>query len=101
MEASGILAYREQIEDVVVTNGPGLAGCLALGIAFAKSIGLAWKLPVRGVNHLRGHAYSPFISLHAQDPVGFEHALQALLPHLGLIVSGAIRSCSRLMRSSN
>ena len=88
LEASGILAYREQIEDVVVTNGPGLAGCLALGIAFAKSIGLAWKLPVRGVNHLRGHAYSPFISLHAQDPVGFEHALQALLPHLGLIVSG-------------
>ena len=71
-----------------MTHGPGLAGCLALGIAFAESLGLAWQCPVVGVNHLRGHAYSPFIPLHAQNPAAFGSALGALLPHLGLIVSG-------------
>lgn len=88
LEASDVLQHKAQINEVVVTNGPGLAGCLALGIAFAKSIALAWKLPVRGVNHLRGHAYSPFINLHAENPTGFTKAFQGLLPHLGLIVSG-------------
>ncbi len=88
LEASDVLQHKAQINEVVVTNGPGLAGCLALGIAFAKSIALAWKLPVRGVNHLRGHAYSPFINLHAENPAGFTKAFQGLLPHLGLIVSG-------------
>jgi N6-L-threonylcarbamoyladenine synthase len=71
-----------------VTNGPGLAGCLALGIAFARSLGLAWNLPVVGVNHLRGHAYSPFIGLHQASPEEFTEAFNGLLPHLGLIVSG-------------
>ena len=30
------------ITQIAVTHGPGLAGCLALGIAFAKSLALAW-----------------------------------------------------------
>ncbi|MGJ8651801.1 MAG: tRNA (adenosine(37)-N6)-threonylcarbamoyltransferase complex transferase subunit TsaD [Opitutaceae bacterium] len=88
LEASCVLEQKEQITEIAVTNGPGLAGCLALGIAFAKSLALAWDLPICGVNHLRGHAYSPFITLHEKDPAGFEAALDTLLPHLGLIVSG-------------
>jgi N6-L-threonylcarbamoyladenine synthase len=78
----------EAIEQIAVTNGPGLAGCLALGIAFARSLGLAWNVPVVGVNHLRGHAYSPFITLHQQSPEHFFEAFAEHLPHLGLIVSG-------------
>lgn len=88
LEASDVLANRDAISEIAVTNGPGLAGCLALGIAFAKSLGLAWGVPVKGVNHLRGHAYSPFINLHAQMPADFDAAFRNLLPHLGLIVSG-------------
>jgi len=88
MKASGIVKSRDAITKIVVTNGPGLAGCLALGIAFAKSLGLAWKLPVFGANHLRGHAFSPFIGLHEASPERFNEAFAALLPHLGLIVSG-------------
>lgn len=88
LEASDLLAHQSQIKEVVVTQGPGLAGCLALGIAFAKSLALAWDLPLRGVNHLRGHAYSPFIDLHAKDPAAFKSKLAQQLPHLGLIVSG-------------
>ena len=88
LDASDVMARKASITEIAVTNGPGLAGCLALGIAFAKSLGLAWNLPVRGVNHLRGHAYSPFIKLHEADPGVFEAAFQRMLPHLGLIVSG-------------
>ncbi len=88
LEASEVLAYKDAITGIAVTNGPGLAGCLALGIAFAKSLALAWDLPLCGVNHLRGHAYSPFIALHENNPAEFAAAFQGLLPHLGLIVSG-------------
>jgi N6-L-threonylcarbamoyladenine synthase len=71
-----------------VTHGPGLAACLALGVAAAKSLALALRVPLLGVNHLRGHAWSPFIPVHAAAPAEFPARLAALLPHLGLIVSG-------------
>jgi len=73
---------------IAVTHGPGLAGCLAIGGAATKSLALALRLPLTGVNHLRGHAFSPFIALHASAPEKFSENLAALLPHLGLIVSG-------------
>ena len=77
-----------RVDTVAVTRGPGLAGCLALGIAFAKSLALAWDKPLRGVNHLRGHLWSPFLPLHAADPATFRERLAPLLPHLGVVVSG-------------
>lgn len=76
------------VKEVAVTNGPGLAACLAIGVASAKSLATALHVPVAGVNHLRGHVWSPFIALHAEAPAAFESRLAALLPHLGLIVSG-------------
>jgi len=78
----------ECVDQIVVTCGPGLAGCLALGVAFAKSLALALDVPLLGVNHLRGHAFSPFISLHSRSPELFESTFASALPHLGLIVSG-------------
>lgn len=77
-----------RVERIAVTCGPGLAGCLALGIALAKALALVWEVPVVGVNHLRGHAFSPFINVHKEDPKEFLEAYKGLLPHLGLIVSG-------------
>jgi N6-L-threonylcarbamoyladenine synthase len=88
LEAAGLGADGGSVRQIAVTHGPGLAGCLALGIAFARSLGLAWNVPVVGVNHLRGHAYSPFIALHQDSPQQFAEAFAGLLPHLGLIVSG-------------
>jgi N6-L-threonylcarbamoyladenine synthase len=78
----------EQVTKIAVTNGPGLAACLAMGLGAAKSLGLAWGVPVVGINHLRAHAFSPFIALHAANPAGFEAEFAKLLPHLGLLVSG-------------
>jgi N6-L-threonylcarbamoyladenine synthase len=57
-------------------------------VAAAKSLALALRVPVVGVNHLRGHGWSAFIPLHAAAPAEFELRLAGLLPHLGLIVSG-------------
>ncbi len=82
------LAPSGAITRIAVTNGPGLAACLAMGLAAAKSLGLAWGVPVVGVNHLRAHAFSPFIGLHTASPAAFDAGFAQLLPHLGLLVSG-------------
>jgi len=76
------------ISSVAVTCGPGLAPCLALGVAAAKALSLAWGKPLAGVNHLRGHVWSPFIPLHAQSPASFYHRSAECFPHLSLLVSG-------------
>ncbi len=76
------------VTQVAVTHGPGLAGCLAIGTAAAKSLSLALGVPLLGVNHLRGHVFSPFITTHQADPIRFDAALDAWLPHLALVVSG-------------
>ena len=51
-------AAPDELEAVAVTRGPGLVGCLAVGMSAAKSLGLAWKKPLVGVNHLEGHLFS-------------------------------------------
>jgi N6-L-threonylcarbamoyladenine synthase len=73
---------------MAVTIGPGLAACLAVGLTVAKAMSLSCGVPLCGVNHLRGHVYSPFIPLHAHHPAGFRESLPGLLPHLSLVVSG-------------
>lgn len=77
-----------EIQKIAVTIGPGLAGCLAIGISLAKAIALQLNRPLTGVNHLRAHAFSPFIDLYGENPQDFIRNRDALLPHLGLLVSG-------------
>lgn len=88
LEELGLDEYSDRLTQVMVTYGPGLAGCLSMGGILAKSFAFAYDLPVFGVNHLRGHAWSPFITLHESDPEAFPANLRTYLPHLGLIVSG-------------
>ena len=92
---------RPSITSIAVTCGPGLAGCLSVGIALAKSLGLLWGVPVFGANHLRGHAFSTFIPLHQDNPRDFQSRLDDLLPHLGLIVSGGNTLLFRLSEDRN
>ncbi|MGF1484139.1 MAG: tRNA (adenosine(37)-N6)-threonylcarbamoyltransferase complex transferase subunit TsaD [Opitutales bacterium] len=81
-------AAPNQVETIAVTHGPGLAGCLALGMQFAQALAFAREMPVVGVNHLRAHAFSVFIAKHAETPAAFEATLGGLLPQLSLLVSG-------------
>ncbi len=80
--------HFKNIDMVVVTSGPGLPNCLAIGVACAEAASAFLKVPLFGANHLRGHAYSPFIPVHAAEPKNFDKNLLDLLPHLGLAVSG-------------
>ena len=48
-------ARLSDLDAIAVTNGPGLAGALLVGVAAAKGLALAHDLPLIGVNHLRAH----------------------------------------------
>jgi len=52
----------DDIDAVAVTNGPGLAGSLLIGVNTAKSIAISRHLPITGVNHLEGHIYANWLS---------------------------------------
>lgn len=49
------------INVIAVTSKPGLPGSLLVGACFAKSLAYALKIPIIGVNHLEGHAFSSFL----------------------------------------
>jgi N6-L-threonylcarbamoyladenine synthase len=57
-------AMLDDIDLVAVTTGPGLIGALLVGVATAKSIAWAQRLPLAPVDHLRGHVAS-FVCLLA------------------------------------
>ena len=65
------------ITGIAVTVGPGLAGSLLVGLAFAKGLSNALSVPLIGVNHLEGHIWSPELQ-HKDIPT----------PFLALLVSG-------------
>ncbi len=62
---------------IAVTNGPGLAGSLLVGVNIAKALGLAWNKPLIGINHLEAHIYANWLG---EDVPEF--------PLVSLIVSG-------------
>jgi len=49
---------------IAVTQGPGLAGALLVGVNYAKALAYALNIPVVGVSHLEGHIASAWL----QDP---------------------------------
>jgi N6-L-threonylcarbamoyladenine synthase len=69
---------RDDLDLVAVTRGPGLAGCLLVGVGMAEGLSAAWSRPVTGVNHLWGHIYAAMLARPDLEP-----------PLLGLVVSGA------------
>ncbi len=98
-------ARREQdlsdVDKIAVTSGPGLPNCLAMGISSASALAMIFQKDLVGVNHLFGHAYSPFIKLHENEPENFEHNFKELLPHLGLTVSGGNTILFELDKENN
>lgn len=76
--------FANNIESIAVTCGPGLVGCLGIGICIAKTLSMQLGVPLHGVNHLRGHAFSPFMPLGNTGAIDWSK----YLPHLGLLVSG-------------
>lgn len=65
------------IDAIGVTCGPGLVGALLVGVAEAKAISYAKKLPLVGVHHIEGHICANYIENKELEP-----------PFLCLVVSG-------------
>ncbi|QXE91859.1 tRNA (adenosine(37)-N6)-threonylcarbamoyltransferase complex transferase subunit TsaD [Geomonas subterranea] len=65
-----------EIEGVAVTQGPGLAGALLVGVSAAKGLSFGRQIPLVGVNHIEGHLLAVFL----ERPVEF--------PFIALAVSG-------------
>ncbi|MCI8293070.1 MAG: tRNA (adenosine(37)-N6)-threonylcarbamoyltransferase complex transferase subunit TsaD [Hespellia sp.] len=67
----------QEIDAIGVTYGPGLVGALLVGVAEAKAIAYAKKLPLVGVHHIEGHISANYIEHSELEP-----------PFLCLVVSG-------------
>ncbi|MGP8271738.1 MAG: tRNA (adenosine(37)-N6)-threonylcarbamoyltransferase complex transferase subunit TsaD [Terracidiphilus sp.] len=50
------------LDAIAVTNGPGLAGALLVGITYAKALAFANRLPLIAVNHLEGHIHAVLLN---------------------------------------
>ena len=48
----------DSVDAIAVTQGPGLAGALLVGISFAKALAFALGKPLIAVNHLEGHVHA-------------------------------------------
>ena len=70
-------AKEADLDAVAYTRGPGLAGALLVGAAFANSLAFGLRIPAIGVHHLEGHLLSPLLEA---DPPAF--------PFVALLVSG-------------
>ena len=67
----------DDLDAIGVTYGPGLVGALLVGVAEAKAIAYAKKLPLVGVHHIEGHISANFIENKELEP-----------PFVCLVVSG-------------
>ncbi len=68
---------KKDIRAIAITTRPGLSVTLIEGLMMAKTLALELKIPIIGVNHLKGHIYSIFIN-----------KANAILPLSSLLVSG-------------
>ncbi len=81
------LLYQELVKEtglkfadlkaIAVTSGPGLIGCLHVGLNFAKALSFSCGVPLYGINHLEGHLASVELVPQAPPP-----------PWIALLVSG-------------
>ncbi len=78
-EALSRAGYSYQaLSAIAVTEGPGLAGSLLVGITYAKALCSVTRLPLIAVNHLEGHIYAVLL----------EAGQDLELPALALVASG-------------
>jgi len=84
-----------EVDAIAVTQGPGLAGALLVGITYAKSLSWAANKPLIAVNHLEGHVHAVLLEerRHGRpDPP---------LPALALVVSGGHTHLYTVARDSS
>ncbi|MFP5226907.1 MAG: tRNA (adenosine(37)-N6)-threonylcarbamoyltransferase complex transferase subunit TsaD [Acidobacteriota bacterium] len=76
------------IDAIAVTEGPGLAGALLVGISFAKSLAMALGKPLVAVNHLEGHIHAVLLEEVRRASAGSGFPGAGTGRTLALVVSG-------------
>jgi N6-L-threonylcarbamoyladenine synthase len=72
----------QSVDAIAVTQGPGLAGALLVGISYAKTLAFALDKPLLAINHLEGHIHAVLLEERQKG----NHELQ--FPVLALVASG-------------
>src|SRR5215472_7859727 len=72
----------DAVDAVAVTQGPGLAGALLVGVSFAKALAFALGKPLIAVNHLEGHIHAVLLEEKQKGNRDIR------FPVLALVVSG-------------
>ncbi len=72
----------DTIDAIAVTQGPGLAGALLVGVSYAKALAFAASKPLIAVNHLEGHIHAVLLEERQKNNRDLE------FPVLALVVSG-------------
>jgi len=73
---------RDDLDAIAVTQGPGLAGALVVGMNAAKAMAYALGRPLVAVNHLEAHIYANWLGEAGED------APEPKFPVICLLVSG-------------
>ncbi len=74
-----------EVEAIAVTQGPGLAIALEVGIQTAKELAKRYSKPLIGVNHMEGHLLS-FLAHSPNEVPPF--SLDEITPFLSFLISG-------------
>ncbi|MFZ0804885.1 MAG: tRNA (adenosine(37)-N6)-threonylcarbamoyltransferase complex transferase subunit TsaD [Candidatus Sulfotelmatobacter sp.] len=77
----------DAVDAIAVTQGPGLAGALLVGISYAKALAFALDKPLVAVNHLEGHIHAVLLDL-SQNRERQKDNRELQFPVLALVVSG-------------
>jgi N6-L-threonylcarbamoyladenine synthase len=72
----------QSVDAIAVTQGPGLAGALLVGLSYAKALAFALEKPLIAVNHLEGHIHAVLLEERQKG----NHEVN--FPVLALVVSG-------------
>lgn len=75
------------IDDIAVTYGAGLGGCLLVGVMTARTLAITKDKPLYAVSHVEGHVYANFLTDTSLPGYVLPPAAPAF-PCLALIVSG-------------
>lgn len=78
----------QSVDAIAVTQGPGLAGALLVGISYAKALAFAMEKPLIAVNHLEGHVHAVLLEQRRQSENGGLDFSVLDFPVLALVVSG-------------
>jgi N6-L-threonylcarbamoyladenine synthase len=82
------LTYKD-LDAIAVTEGPGLAGALLVGITFAKALAFGLAKPLIAVNHLEGHIHAVLMQATTPGAPGLaSETWEEQSPLLALVVSG-------------